>query len=689
MADKQSNLTLSDLVTGKQPKADTGTNALRAIFGQGLGMGWGDEAEAWLRSKLKGEDYEKALGQIRAEYGQYSKENPFVSGTLEFGGGMVPGLVAMMIPGGQPAGAAQLARTTGGALSRIATSPAARMTVAGGATGAVTGAGTATEGQRGSGAATGAGLGATIGAATPVVMRSGKTGYDWLRERLFPTTSVIENKALEKMTRAMNEAGLTPQDILKRKAEDVKLGVPSVIANVDPSLSDLAQTVAQRTGRGTRIVEKRLGEQKAGSRERTYQQVAKGLQPGDYYADMTKMTKELRDQADDLYEKAYAFGTVDDPRINEVLKNPAFANFYEKAKEIANTQALAAKLEGRDPAKYQLREIYTFETTPDGKLIPVLKDAPDVRTLDYIKQGIDATIESNFKTGKPKEAIALKDLRRVFVNSLDENVPEYKLARKEFAGDMEVIEAMEAGMTKFGKLDHEQVVDLVANMSRAEKDAFRTGVARDIYSKIMDPSGNFNAAQKIIGAPEMQAKLQPLFNDPAQFKLFKAALEREAQLFHEANAVLGGSQTGKRMQMAKEFEEESGVGQALAQAVTGGFWSSLTGLTARAIQAGKMTPDVADKLAPMLMSKDPKEVAAVVQLLENYAKQAAPKAARATRLEAGTATGTTVGMFPPMAAPTTDEETDIERGNIKIPGIDIESGPDIEADIEARNKKTR
>ncbi len=32
--------------------ADGTINAARAFLGQGLGMGWGDEAEAWLRSKL-------------------------------------------------------------------------------------------------------------------------------------------------------------------------------------------------------------------------------------------------------------------------------------------------------------------------------------------------------------------------------------------------------------------------------------------------------------------------------------------------------------------------------------------------------------------------------------------------------------------------------------------------------------
>ena len=42
-----------------------------------------------------------------------------------------------------------------------------------------------------------------------------------------------------------------------------------------------------------------------------------------------------------------------------------------------------------------------------------------------------------------------------------------------------------------------------------------------------------------------------------------------------------------------------------------------------------------------------------------------------------------------MAAPATEEELDIEKTDINIPGLDIESGPDIEADISAESKKQR
>ena len=76
--------------------------AARAALGQGLGMGWGDEAEAWMRSKLGEDDYENLLKRIRSEYGAYSKEYPFTSGALEFAGGAVPGWRRCWCPGGSP-----------------------------------------------------------------------------------------------------------------------------------------------------------------------------------------------------------------------------------------------------------------------------------------------------------------------------------------------------------------------------------------------------------------------------------------------------------------------------------------------------------------------------------------------------------------------------------------------------------
>jgi hypothetical protein len=164
-------------------------------------------------------------------------------------------------------------------------------------------------------------------------------------------------------------------------------------------------------------------------------------------------------------------------------------------------------------------------------------------------------------------------------------------------------------------------------------------------------------------------------------------LQRESQLYFQANKILGGSQTGKRMQMRSQLEDGSQVGDAIAQAVTGGWYSSLTSMAARAVRSGQMTEDVSSKLADMLMSKNPNEVAATVRLLENYASKAPIAARRAAAIEGGAATGATTSVFSPPQAPET-EGPDIESDLSKQMSLEIE-GPDIEADLAALRKKNQ
>jgi hypothetical protein len=565
-------------------------------------------------------------------------------------------------------------------------------------TGAVSGAGSAQPDERGSGAATGTVVGTVVGGGAPAVIRGGGAAAKWLRERLAPSEATVTNSALGKVSRAINESGMTPQQIEQKVVQDRARNIPSTVANADPALVDLAETVAQRSGPSGRLVEKKLGEQTAGARERTYAQTRNAMQPGNFYADEQKMVKELRKQADTMYKDAYAFGDVDDPRIIEALKNPRFQEFWSKARSIADTEAQAAKLRGEDPSKFALPEIYkpSGKFDANGNEILDLAKLPDVRTLDYIKRGIDATIESGFnsKNGMSKtEANALKQLRNVYVGAIDEatggaNSP-YLKARQAYSGDMEVLDAMRAGMNDFGKLDHEQVIDMISKMGNAEKEAFRTGVVRDLYSKIMNPSSNINAAQRIIGAPEMQAKLQPLFDSPAKFEMFKSALEREAQLFQQSNRILGGAATGRRTQARERFEEGSGVGAAVADAVSGGFWGSLSNMAARVARSANMTDEVAEKVGKLLMSSDPHEVAAAVKLIEQYNVKAAAGAKRLGKGETGAIMGTTTA-FPPSPidqnAPVEDVENAPDIPN--IPGGRL-IGPDIDADIEADLRKTK
>lgn len=676
----------------KEPSALVG--GARAAVGQGLLMGWGDEAEAWLRSKLGEGDYNDLVKRIRKEYGTYSEQNPITSALAEFGGGVAPGVAAMFIPGMQPAGAAQLSTAGGSALARLAARPITKSTAAGATTGAISGAGSAEEGDRTSGAISGGVIGGGLGATIPAAMRTAGGVKEWLSDRLFPSVEKSTQRAAKKMTQAMGESRLTPQQIERRMVQDRAMGVPSTIANVDPALADLAETVAQRTGAGTRKVEKVIGQQQAGSKERTYQQVRKGMQPGQYYDEQEQLLQDLRSKSAPAYKQAYAVGEVDDPQIMTMLELPQFRGAWNTARQIAEADAAAAKVNAMrsgqpfNPDDYKLRDVYSI--TRDMKTgqpigVEVTGTVPDVRTLDYMKRALDAQIAAGYRSDNAAtvaSANAMKDLRNALRDRTKEVVPEYRQALQVYKGDKEILDALEAGYNQFGKLDHEEVIKMVGAMSPAEKEAFRTGVVRDLYGKMFNTSRNINAPA-LISSPEMQAKLQPLFDSPAQFRLFQAAVERENQLFTQANKILKGSQTNKRKVMQEQFEDMGDdFTQAAAQAVTGGWMSSLTGIASRALYKTSMTEEMADKLAGMLMARDPREVAAAVKILEDYAQKAAPKAAAATRKEMGATTGTAISFPPP---PRGEESPDTIESGLEAP-----QGPSsLEAELEEEGRRKK
>jgi hypothetical protein len=466
------------------------------------------------------------------------------------------------------------------------------------------------------------------------------------------------------MSKAMTESKMSPKDIEQVMAADKAMGIPGVAANVNPALTDLAKAVAQRTGEGTRKIEKTILEQRLGTRERTQQQVTKALKPGDYYDDLAKLQQDLRTKAAPHYEAAYAYGEVTDPKVLEFMKLPQFQKGLKEAEGL-----LAA--EGR---KMPTIPIMDEAGNKVGE-----KVAPTVEVLDQVKRGLDSLIEkeTDAVTGKSSSLGRIYTQKKnEFLGALDEAVPDYATARAVYRGDAELMDAMRKGINEFGKLDHEQVIKMVAKMSNGEKDAFRTGVTRDLYDKIMKPSGNFNAAQRLIGSPEMQAKLQPLFNNPAEFQLFKNALERESQLFQQSNKILGGSETAKNLIAREKLDETGGLGEAVAQGALGNWGSSLSNLALSSMRKGQMNEDMTSKLADMLMAKDPHEVAAVVKLLEQYQTGLIPKAVRASAAEAGAVTGTAAAIAPPpeAAMPQLGIESETE-------GMPELSGPSIEDDI--------
>ena len=650
------------------------TQFTRALLGQGLGLGWGDEAEAWLRSKIGDRAYEQELADIRREYGEFAQRRPTAAFATELAGGALPAAIAALAT---PATGGAAAPAAAGTLGRIAANPVARGIATGILSGGIAGAGAAEEGERLPGSAVGAVLGGGMGGIMPLAFRGASSAADWLRERIAPSAEDVTRGAARRVSRALGRAdegrGMSPQEAAQKLAQDRARGIPSTLANVDPALVGLAETVAQRSGASSNIIEAQLGRQMSDVRERVMGRTGRALKAGRYYDEEQALASDLRTRARDLYEDAYSFGTVDDSRILTVLQNPQFKRFFDKARDIADTEKMAASLRGEDPSKYELTPIYTMDAA--GNITETA--LPDVRTLDYIKRGIDTVIERGFEgEGISKaEASALRDLRRQFVNAIDEatidpntGVSAYALARRDYAGDMEVLDAMRTAREKFTRLPPEEVADFVSTASRAEVDAFRTGAFRNIYDKIMESPQNFNAAKRIVNSPQTMDRLRPLFDTQAQFNLYKAALLREAQLFDQSSKILSGSPTARRLQAREEFEGGVPVGEVIANTINSGFMNSLSLLAGNVARSAKMPDEIAAETSRLLMSSNPTEVAAAVKILEDYAAKSAVGAKNLTAAEMGAIMGATTATMPAPDAGT--EGPTIERAleQRRIPG---------------------
>jgi hypothetical protein len=224
--------------------------------------------------------------------------------------------------------------------------------------------------------------------------------------------------------------------------------------------------------------------------------------------------------------------------------------------------------------------------------------------------------------------------------------------------------------------------------SAAEQEAFKTGAIRNIYSTIMDPSGNINAAQRVIGSPEAKDRLKALFPSQAKFDLFEAALQRENQLFQQANKIMSGSPTARRQAGIDAFDEgESAVNAFVGNSITCGWVNSLMNMAATTATKSGISDDVAAKVAKLLSSSKPEEVAAAVKILERNSAKAQQTVQNLNRGETGAIMGSTAAYAPAPMDP------DMPAGNIDDempmpPGYKM-TGPDIDAEIEADMRKTK
>jgi hypothetical protein len=222
---------------------------------------------------------------------------------------------------------------------------------------------------------------------------------------------------------------------------------------------------------------------------------------------------------------------------------------------------------------------------------------------------------------------AVKDTRSKFLDIFDSANNTYKNARRVWASDTAVMDAMEEGRSALQKSPKD--VDILMNdmktMTKSELEGLRLGVMQNLLDRlggaqtagtVVGPTGN--PALKIINDPKNLRVIRGTFpRDQAgddTFEKFIKNLKTEVEMKSTSKQVLQGSQTAERTQA---IEDVKAGGKAAREMPA----MSVQGILMRALQrdyaqlGDAQTRAVADEMTRILTTTDPKKLQRVSKQL--------------------------------------------------------------------------
>ena len=546
--------------SSKPAKQERGTglkDVARFGLGQGLALGFGDEIEAGVTSLFGDETYDEAVGRIRADMDDYRRDNAGKALAMELGGGL--------LTGGYCAGRAALAAGARGAIKAGAK--------AGAGVGGVAGFGSG-EGLEGSltGAAIGAGAGGALGAALPAAGNLVKGTVNRVRS----ATDMIADKGAQKASdlkilQAMEAEGMSPTQAYRKLAQAKRGGVEDtmLVDVMNESGRGLAQGANTVSTKARTIAEEALDNRQMKSGKQIADDLADNVVSGktaeEVFDGLVQQNKTMSKPA---YDKAYMAedGTerlVQSDAVERYLKSDDFVDAFQRGKRLFERERLT------DDSLADVNFSNLFVKNKDGNL--VRSDAiPTVRQLDYIKRGLDDKVGTAFQSGiGGQEKKALTDIIRNFRDAIDDEVPAYAQARKQFGDRQSVFDAVEKGRKIFSTKEEFSVPSLrraVKDMNETEKDAFRAGVAEAVKNKGTKSDDLKNNAKFLFGNEDYRNLLKLTFdtNTEAGAKAWQAFSSRMEQRMNQAvtrarTKPSAGSRTPVMTEDGRDIQRDAGL----------------------------------------------------------------------------------------------------------------------------------
>jgi hypothetical protein len=620
--------------------------------GSGLTFGFGDELTAAARSgsMFSGPEYEKALQEERDALKKFRDQYPAAA----LGSEVVGSLPTMLVPGLGEAKGLQLTSRLG----KIA-EPYIQAGIIGAKQGAIGGVGSA-EGDISNRIVGGLEGGATGAALGPLLTGAGQIAapvVKGLAERVAPSV-FSEGVAKQKVLQDLQRSGLTPEQAQARFDYMQSTGAAPNYFDVSPSLTSRAEAIAQRPGEAGEALTQEVIDRQQGQRGRIMEQAKERLDSSQPYFDtVDNAVDALRTKAAPLYDQAYKAKLPPEAQYQlQTVMDDVNAAFPEASKYAEKLYLAERRKNFRDTGTTAL------SSQDFGGL-------PQIRQYDYIMRGLGQVIDGETDVaGKVTQlGRGATMLKNEIATTLDKNVPEFAAARAQYAGDMEVKNALTNARKEFMTADPEELKLAWQGMSDAEKEAYRAGAIKSMRDKLFGSADTTDATKRIGQAiQDRRDALKIIMPEQMSGQLFQAYLETEAKLAANAQRIKGGSPTARRMEGLKDLDSAPDMtALGVASDVAKGSWGSAANRLFNTIVQNPTIPEKrANAIAEMLRAGTPEEVDRVTKSLSSYAENQAQQATQ-QKLRATQATKLatkTVGSRSPEQEPYEMPPLTIRRG---------------------------
>lgn len=389
----------------------------------------------------------------------------------------------------------------------------------------------------------GAAIGAAAGALLPPALAVAKTAASPLISNIMARINP-DRYASGQVARAINESGLTTQEVADRLAQANAEGSPYTLADaLGNSGQRMLSTVTRAPGQGRTDVVNFLDTRQAGQGRRVSRAIEEGFG--------SRMTPdELRNTM--TAER----GAIADEAYGAVRDGAGPVNVRGVVDHIeANVPAEPA---APDTISGRLQRYRRMLTNGDAENPEFISDFEHVQR---VRSELADEVQNARQSGQGNRARMLGQVLTQIDDALENASEGFRQANRDFAGATQNIEAIDAGRAAATRGRTEDIIPAYRDLSPRGQQAFRTGYADPLISQTQ-------------GAAFGVDKTRPLMNDAFAAEageiapgnpLMQRRLMTEQRMFETRNAAKGNSKTAENLADDAALGVDPGVvGQVLS-----------------------------------------------------------------------------------------------------------------------------